>query len=234
LAQLAVRWWNLQCRCPGKRVHRPLTARRAPQDAREAALASVQASLRAALSRLPLVNGATAGPRAAAPDVAALQAVLARGGEAMARLRPALQRLIGDAGQQQAQEQQQQQQLLDRPNRPGSTVVRGIGAPGIGDQEQQPQLQRSHNPHDPQQQQRQQNAAGDGSASGTAGPAGGAGRAPSVATTAAYARELIDLACDSVARLGGIRCRLEQLADAALYANSMEAQLAQMAPARRA
>lgn len=148
------------------------------QDAQTQALSSVKASLRAALSRLPLINGATAGPKASAPDVAALQAVLQRGVDAMQRMQPALKRLLGAQDGQQAQV-----------------------------------------PDHPQQQEKL-------AAAGISGSA-----APSVVTTASYARELIDLACEEVRRLGIIKARLEQLSDAALYANSMEVQLLQMGTA---
>jgi hypothetical protein len=134
----------------------------------------VQASLLSALSRLPLVNGATAGRDPAAPDAAALRAVLRRGCDAAARMRPALRRLLG----------------------PGATTT--------------------HN-----------NPTTAATTSTTSTPSTAAD-APSVATTASYARELIDLACEEVRRLGLVRARLEALADAALYAGSLRAQLAQM------
>ncbi|GBF96524.1 hypothetical protein Rsub_09866 [Raphidocelis subcapitata] len=128
------------------------------------ALSSVQASLRAALSRLPLVNGAVVGHDSAAPSLGALQGVLQRGCEAVERVRPALARLMG----------------------PSQAAEREAGA-----------------------------QAGEGR-----GEEGG------VAVTAGYARQLIDVACEEVCRLGAIKARLELLADAALYAASMQAQLA--------
>ena len=128
------------------------------------------------MSRLPLVNGATAGPDVRAPDAAALAAVLARAEGVVARMQPALRRLLG---------------------RDAVSAAAAAAVPSGGISAGQ------------QQQQQQQ-------------PPGG------VAATAAHARELIDLACDGVQRLGAAKARLERLADAALYAASLQAQLAQL------
>jgi hypothetical protein len=146
-----------------------------PQEEHACALASVRASLRAITTRLPLVNGAAAGADASTPDVAALRAVLDRAAAAAARMRPALQRLLGSA--------------------PGDCA--GSAQP----------------------------SAAAGAEQGSAEQSEGAA---SVLTTAAYARELIDVACDEVSRLGRLRSRLDQLSDAALYAASLQVQLLQI------
>jgi hypothetical protein len=67
-----------------------------PQGSYEERLAAVRGALRGALSRVPLVRGATAGA-AGQPDAAALLALLQQGQEVLEGLEPALHLLLGKA-----------------------------------------------------------------------------------------------------------------------------------------